>query len=152
MTKKIKLSELGSLFGGDIQALEGVKIEGDVEIDLGQMGMNPQMAYALGHETAQLALHLMNISRILGYPVDQVLGAAPAKPARLSKLIESRFSVGKIEEWKTPIQEVVLGATSYDGGTRKSTIKLGGETALPYYFDGPMPHRNHITMDVFDMP
>src|SRR5660397_128224 len=74
MTKKIKLSELGSLLGGDIEALEGVKIEGDVEIDLGQVGMNPQMAYALGQETAQVALHLMNISRILGYPVDQVLG------------------------------------------------------------------------------
>jgi len=55
MTKKIKLSELGNLIGGDIEALEGIKIEGDVEIDLGQMGMNPQMAYALGHETAQLA-------------------------------------------------------------------------------------------------
>ena len=97
MTKKIKLSELGNLFGGlDVQALEGVKIEGDVEIDLGQMGMNPQMAYALGHETSQLALHLMNISRILGYPVDQMLGASPAKPARLTKLIESKFSVGKI--------------------------------------------------------
>ena len=70
MTKKIKLSELGNLFGGlDIQALEGVKIEGDVELDLGQMGLNPQMSYALGHEFAQIAFHLMNVSRILGYPV-----------------------------------------------------------------------------------
>jgi len=156
MTKKIKLSELGSLLGGDIQALEGVKIEGDIEIDLGQMGLNPQMAYALGHETAQMAMHLMNISRILGYPVDQVFGGqqqvTAAAPKRLGKLIESKFSVGKIEEWKTPIQEVVLGATSSDGGSRKSTITLGGENALPYYFDSPMPHRNHITMDVFDMP
>jgi acetyl-CoA decarbonylase/synthase complex subunit delta len=155
MAKKIKLSELGSLFGGEIEALEGVKIEGDVEIDLGQMGLNPQMAYALGHETAQLALHLINISKILGYPVEQVIGqmlGAPAQPKKLSKLIESRFSVGKIEEWKTPIQEVVLGATSSDGGTRKSTVTLGGEGALPYYFDSPMPHRNYVTMDVFDMP
>ncbi len=31
MAKKIKLSEPGSLLGGEIQALEGVKIEGDVE-------------------------------------------------------------------------------------------------------------------------
>ncbi len=154
MTKKIKLSELGSLFGGlDIEALEGVRIEGDVELDLGQMGLNPQMAYALGHETAQMAFHLMNISRILGYPVDQMLGGtASQKPARLSKLIESKFSVSRNEEWKTPIQEVVLGATSSDGGSRKSTVTLGGENALPYYFDKPMPHRNHITMDVFDMP
>ncbi|MDO8727756.1 MAG: CO dehydrogenase/acetyl-CoA synthase subunit delta [Candidatus Methanoperedens sp.] len=154
MTKKIKLSELGSLFGGlDIEALEGVKIEGDVELDLGQMGLNPQMAYALGHETAQMAFHLMNISRILGYPIDQMLGSpAQQKPVRPSKLIESKFGVARNEDWKTPIQEVVLGATSSDGGSRKSTVTLGGEVALPYYFDGPMPHRNHITMDVFDMP
>ncbi len=154
MTKKIKLSELGSLFGGlDIEALEGVRIEGDVELDLGQMGLNPKMAYALGYETAQIAVHLMNISRILGYPVDQLPGAAAQqKPARLSKLIESKFSVARNEEWKAPIQEVILGATSADGGSRKSTVTLGGENALPYYFDSPMPHRNHITMDVFDMP
>ena len=152
MTKKIKLSELGSLFGGlDVEALEGVKIEGDVELDLGQVGLNPQMAYALGHETAQMAIHLMNISRILGYPVDQIFGGKAA-PKRLSKLIESKFTVARNEEWKTPIQEVVLGATSSDGGSRKSTVTLGGENALPYYFDSPMPHRNHITMDVFDMP
>lgn len=154
MTKKIKLSELGSLFGGhDIEALEGVRIEGDVELDLGQMGLNPQMAYALGHETAQMAFHLMNISRILGYPVDQMLGASTQqKPVMPAKLIESKFSAARNEEWKTPIQEVVLGATSSDGGSRKSTVTLGGEIALPYYFDGPMPHRNHITMDVFDLP
>jgi acetyl-CoA decarbonylase/synthase complex subunit delta len=154
MTKKIKLSELGSLFAGhDIEALEGVRIEGDVELDLGQMGLNPQMAYALGHETAQMAFHLMNISRILGYPVDQMLGAsAQQKPVMPGKLIESKFSTARNEEWKTPIQEVVLGATSSDGGSRKSTVTLGGEITLPYYFDGTMPHRNHITMDVFDMP
>lgn len=152
MTKKIKLSELGNLFGGlDIEALEGVKIEGDVEIDLGQMGLSPQMAYALGHETAQIALHLMNISRILGYPVDQMPGAA-APRKRTDRLIESKFGASKIEEWKNPIQEVVLGATSSDGGSRRSTVTVGGERALPYYFDEAMPHRNYVTMDVFDMP
>ena len=131
MTKKLKLSELGSLFGDlDVEALEGVQIEGDIELDLGQAGLNPQMAYALGHETTQIAVHLMNISRMLGYPVDQMLGsvAAPiAAPKRLTQLIDSKFSVGKIEEWKTPIQEVILGASSSDGGSRKSTITLGGE-------------------------
>ncbi len=154
MTKKIKLSELGSLFGGlEIEALEGVRIEGDVELDLEQMGLNPQMAYAVGYETAQIAFHLMNISRILGYPVDQMLGAsAQQKPAIPAKLMESKFSVTSNKDWKTQIQEVVLGATTSDGGSRKSTVTLGGEIALPYHFDGPMPHRNHITMDVFDMP
>ncbi len=146
--KKIKLSELGSLLGGEIEALEGVKIEGDVELDLGGI-LNPQMAYSLGYEIAQIATHLINISKMLGYPADQMFGAAPKT---LSQLIEAKFNVGKIEDWKTQVQEVVLGATSSDGGSRKSTITLGGERALPYYFDAEMPHRNYVTMDVFDMP
>lgn len=154
--KKIKLSELGELFQGlDIEALEGVKIEGDIEIDLGG-GLSPQLAYALGQEAAKIAVSLINISRILGYPVEQVLAGPPqiteAPKKILSELIPTEFKVGKIEEWKTPVQEVVLGATSSDGGTRRNTITLGGENSLPYYFDSPMPHRNYVTIDVFDMP
>lgn len=156
MAKKIKLSQLGSLFEGmDVEALEGVTIEGDIELELDAMGgLNPQLAYMLGHEAAQIAQHLINISRLLGYPVDNLIGAAKAAP-RIQKpqqLKGAKFQVGVMEEWKNPIQEVTLGATSSDGGTRKHTVTLGGERALPYYFDSPMPHRNYITMDVFDMP
>ncbi len=158
MAKKIKLSELGSLFDDmDVESLEGVTIEGDIELEMDAGGgLDPQLAYMLGHETAQIARHLINISRLLGYPVDQLFGSmAQGQVPGVTKprqLLPSKFEVGRIEEWKNPIQEVILGATSSDGGTRKSTITLGGENALPYYFDSPMPHRNHITMDVFDMP
>jgi acetyl-CoA decarbonylase/synthase complex subunit delta len=118
------------------------------------------MAYALGHEAAQISLHVANISRMLGYPVDQLLaqglGLAPApvtaaEPA-IRELIKSKFEVAAIAEWKTPVEEITLGATSADGGSRKSTVTLGGEKAMPYYFDAEMPHRNYVTMDVFDMP
>ncbi|HJH30214.1 MAG TPA: CO dehydrogenase/acetyl-CoA synthase subunit delta [Methanosarcinaceae archaeon] len=161
MTKKIKLSEITDMFKdmGDVEALEGVTIEGDIELDIsGGGGLNPALAYALGHETAQISLHLANISRMLGYPVDQVFAgmAAPAAgiaaPSRLNELISSKLEVKNVEEWKHTIQEVTLGATSADGGSRKSTVTLGGENALPFYFDAEMPHRNYVTMDVFDMP
>lgn len=156
MAKNIKLSQLGSLFEGmDVEALEGVTIEGDIELELDAMGgLNPQLAYMLGHEAAQIAQHLINISRLLGYPVDNLIGAAKAAPriTRPQQLKSAKFQVVVMEEWKNPIQEVTLGATSSDGGTRKHTVTLGGERALPYYFDSPMPHRNFITMDVFDMP
>ncbi len=146
--KKITLSEIGELLKGiEVEALEGVKIEGDIEIELGHAS---GLAYALGQETAQIALHLLNIARLLGYPVDEVLGRPPDAEGVLGELIPARFEVGGFDEWKTPIQEVTLGATSSDGGTRRSTITLGGETTLPYY--GDMPHRNYVTMDVFDMP
>ena len=158
MAKKLKLSELGSMLSDlDVEALEGVHIEGDIELELDSMGgLNPQLSYMLGQETAQIAQHLINISRLLGYPVDQLLGATglAATPGvmRPQELLRAKFQVNRIEEWKNPIQEVTFGATSSDGGTRKSTVTVGGENALPYYFDSPMPHRNHITMDVFDMP
>ena len=68
MTKKIKMSEITDMFKdlGDVEALEGVTIEGDIELDTsGGGGLNPDLAYALGHETAQISVHLANISRML---------------------------------------------------------------------------------------
>ncbi|MEZ4611360.1 MAG: hypothetical protein R2838_14180 [Caldilineaceae bacterium] len=38
------------------------------------------------------------------------------------------------------MQEVVLGATAADGGTRSHTVVVGGETALPFLlFEGRFP-------------
>ena len=67
MTKKIKLSELGSLFDVmDMESLEGVTIEGDIELEMDAgSGLDPQLAYMLGHETAQIARHLINISQFM---------------------------------------------------------------------------------------
>ncbi|MDK2891700.1 CO dehydrogenase/acetyl-CoA synthase subunit delta [Methanohalophilus sp.] len=162
MSNKIKLADINKLFKDlDVESLEGVTIEGDIELNIsGGGGLNPALAYALGHEAAQISLHIANISRMLGYPVDQLfaegLGLVPspatvAEPA-IQNLIESKFEVAKIAEWNTPIEEITLGATSADGGSRKSTVTLGGEKAMPYYFDAEMPHRNYVTMDVFDIP
>ncbi|WP_135612120.1 CO dehydrogenase/acetyl-CoA synthase subunit delta [Methanococcoides sp. AM1] len=162
MSNKMKLSGLTDILKDlDVESLEGVTIEGDIELDIsGGGGLNPAMAYALGHEAAQISLHVANIARMLGYPVDQLfaasMGGLPQAPvagqSRIQDLIPAKFDVSKMSEWATPIQEVTLGATSADGGSRKSTVTLGGENALPYYFDAEMPHRNYVTMDVFDMP
>ena len=67
MAKKIKLSELGSLFNDmDVESLEGVTIEGDIELEMDAGGgLDPQLAYMLGHETAQIARHLINISQFM---------------------------------------------------------------------------------------
>ncbi|MCS3924472.1 CO dehydrogenase/acetyl-CoA synthase subunit delta [Methanosalsum natronophilum] len=173
MTKKVKISELTNMLQDlDIEALEGVEIEGDIEIDIGGLGgFDPNLAHALGHETAQLSVHLANISRLLGYPVEQAFASAsmsmagqqpqmqpqdkqqiPFGSGRLSELLSAKLEVEPAQEWTHTIQEVTLGATSSDGGSRKSTVTIGGEKALPYYFDAPMPNRNYVTMDVFDMP
>src|SRR5659263_780871 len=62
MAKKVKLSEMTDMFKGmEILSLEGVKIEGDIEIDLsglmGGGGFDPMLAAILGQESAMLAQH-----------------------------------------------------------------------------------------------
>ena len=59
MAKKVKLSEMTDMFKGmEILSLEGVKIEGDIEIDLsgllGGGGFDPMLAAILGQESAML--------------------------------------------------------------------------------------------------
>ena len=165
MTKKMKLSQLSDMLQDlDVESLEGVTIEGDIELNIsGGGGLNPALAYALGSEISQISLHMANIGRMLGFPAEQLFASAfgtgempqpealPTSP-KIQELLASKFEVAKVDNWNTPIQEVTLGATSGDGGSRKNTITLGGENALPYYFDTEMPHRNYVTMDVFDMP
>lgn len=166
MAKKMKLSDLTEMLKDlDVEALEGVNIEGDIEFDVSGVGLDPNLSYALGYEAAQVSLHIANIAKLLGYPVDQLFGAsmgaagqaAPsaegiAAKTGLNELISSGFEVSPVKEWTHSIEEVTLGATSSNGGSRGHTITLGGENALPYYFDAEMPHRNYVTMDVFDLP
>ena len=128
MSNKMKLSGLTDLLKDlDVESLEGVTIEGDIELDIsGGGGLNPAMAYAMGHEAAQISLHVANIARMLGYPVDQLfaasMGGLPQAPvagaSRIPELLPAKFDVSKMSEWATPIQEVTLGASSADGGSR----------------------------------
>src|SRR4030042_2338091 len=51
-----------------------------------------------------------------------------------------------IEKWTGKIREVTLG-----GGGRKSVV-VGGETTLPFlHFEGSIPHRPLVAMEVQDM-
>lgn len=57
------------------------------------------------------------------------------------------------ERYTSKIGEVVLGATSDQGGTRTSTVTIGGDAALPYlHFEGKIPNRPVIAMEVNDIP
>ncbi|MFQ6079853.1 MAG: CO dehydrogenase/acetyl-CoA synthase subunit delta [Thermodesulfobacteriota bacterium] len=79
---------------------------------------------------------------------------AVAREAALKEvkaLAEGRFEF-KPEEFSGQIEEVTIGATSGDGGTRESVVKLGGETAPAFYpIEGGMPNPPVVTFDVFDM-
>jgi len=56
------------------------------------------------------------------------------------------------EKWTNKINEVVLGATKEQGGTRGAAVKIGGESCLPFLFqEGQMPDRPVIAMEVWDV-
>jgi len=56
-----------------------------------------------------------------------------------------------VEKWPGAVREVTLGG-SYGGGTRGSTVTVGGETTLPFLgFEGAMPHRPALAVEVVDM-
>jgi len=57
-----------------------------------------------------------------------------------------------IEKWQDKITEVSLGATKDQGGTRKKTLKIGGETGI-YFINGEdsYPNLPAIAMEVWDM-
>ena len=55
--------------------------------------------------------------------------------------------------WPHTINAVTIGATSADGGTRTSTVTVGGETTLPFYhFEGTMPNKPVVAREVWDIP
>jgi len=55
------------------------------------------------------------------------------------------------EKWTNRINTVTIGATKEQGGTRTSTITVGGETTLPFLtFEGEIPHRPAVAGIVVD--
>jgi acetyl-CoA synthase len=64
----------------------------------------------------------------------------------------SGAAVGLVQEkWAGKVQEVTLGATAANGGTRARVLTIGGETTLSYMFtEGSMPHRPAVAIEILD--
>lgn len=141
MEKKITLAEIAKILEKyDVVELEDVKIKGDVVLELaaGGVALPPSIAQAL--------------QSIISAGAGAQKVPIPTTPAEDLELIRTEFKVAK-KEWKGQIEEVTIGATSADGGTREATVTIGGEKALPFYnFDHQMPHPPVISVDCFDMP
>ena len=55
------------------------------------------------------------------------------------------------ETWTGKIREVTLGALPSQGGTRGSTVTLGGQATLPFlHFEGQIPHRPVVAVEILD--
>jgi acetyl-CoA decarbonylase/synthase, CODH/ACS complex subunit delta len=54
-----------------------------------------------------------------------------------------------VEKFRGAVREVTLGATADAGGTRKQSVTVGGETALPFLtFEGKMPRRPAVAVEI----
>ncbi len=61
------------------------------------------------------------------------------------------FNIVK-EKYRNKISQVTIGATKEEGGTRTSTVTIGGEEALPYlHFEGNIPNRPVTALEVWDI-
>ena len=55
------------------------------------------------------------------------------------------------EKWSGKVSTVTIGATKAEGGTRGSTVTIGGQTGIPFLgFDGQTPHPVAVALDVID--
>ncbi len=55
------------------------------------------------------------------------------------------------EKWSGKVSTVTIGATQAEGGTRGSTVTLGGQAGIPFLsFDAPDPNPAAIALDVLD--
>jgi len=55
------------------------------------------------------------------------------------------------EKWMGSVREVTLGATAAEGGTRTSTITVGGQTAMPFLdFEGETGHKPVVAIEIQD--
>jgi len=58
-----------------------------------------------------------------------------------------------VEKWAGAVNTVTIGATRDQGGTRGSTVTLGGSTGLPFlHFEGKTPNRPALALEVLDTP
>jgi acetyl-CoA decarbonylase/synthase complex subunit delta len=87
-------------------------------------------------------------------PMVQQMARAAARPAlEIPKSLIPATFVKPLGQYTQSIQEITLGATKGQGGTRGNTITIGGHTAPAWdLFQSPPKHVPIVAADVFDMP
>jgi len=64
--------------------------------------------------------------------------------------MESSVEIAR-EKWTGSVREVTLGATSADGGSRTSSVLVGGESTMPFLtVDGEVPNKPVVAIEILD--
>jgi acetyl-CoA decarbonylase/synthase complex subunit delta len=124
---RLKLSELI----GHLREMEKLEIE-NVTIDAEELSFQIQRALLVPPSQAQK-------------------GVTTALPSPLQKPRERFQFAPPVGEYKGEIVEVQLGATKEEGGSRKSVVRIGGQTTL-YGYEKGCKNPPAVSFDVFDMP
>jgi acetyl-CoA synthase len=80
-------------------------------------------------------------------------GTAEMKPAPKAADAVGRITAFRVrkEKCELPVWTVKLGATKSEGGTRGRSLLVGGATCMPFHlWEGEMPHRPLVALEVFD--
>jgi acetyl-CoA decarbonylase/synthase complex subunit delta len=87
-------------------------------------------------------------------PMVQQMAKTAARPAlEMPKSLISASFKPPLGKYTQAIQEITLGATKGQGGTRGNTVTIGGHTAPAWdLFQAPPARLPIIAADVFDMP
>lgn len=74
------------------------------------------------------------------------------KPAHVKPWLQKEMKTPLAKEkWTGKVRAITLGATEAEGGTRRKTVTIGGETAMPFMtFEGEMPYPPVIAVEVQD--
>ncbi len=77
---------------------------------------------------------------------------APVAPPR-ERISSLKSFTLPVEKASLAVTRVKLGATKAEGGTRSVSLEIGGQTAMPFHhWEGDMPNRPLVAMEVFDRP
>lgn len=112
------------------------------------------LALLSGKERVELERFEMEIGELeLRLPRE---GFPPTSPPLIEQrsappsLYQESFSL-PIEKFPGQVREITLGARPNEGGSRGSTVTIGGAIAPAYWYDCAPPHLPVIALDVFDM-
>ncbi len=111
--------------------------------------VNTLNAKFLGKEFQPVVLPAANLA---ASPAPEKMPALPPGPTAAERISRVDAFAIKKEKAEVPIWRVRLGATKEEGGTRARTCTIGGETCMPFHlWEGEMPHRPLVAMEVFDV-
>ena len=98
-------------------------------------------------EEAALAVEVPEVAVV---PVERARRRLPPVVPPWSEDKETSLEILK-EKWMGQVREVTLGATAADGGTRTTTVTVGGQAAMPFLsFEGQIVHRPVIAIEIQD--